>query len=129
LNALVRYARTDGGPHAEVFTEAADRFLLLLAPMTPHIAAELWERRHPGQPGVHDQRWPSFEPDLVKEESVTMVVQVNGKVRDRIEVDPSIGSDEAEALALASVRVSEVLAGALPKRVIVRPPALVNVVA
>jgi leucyl-tRNA synthetase len=129
LNALLRYVKVDGGPHIEVFTEAADRFLLLLAPMTPHVTAELWERRHPGEPGVHNQRWPSFDPDLVKQESVTMVVQVNGKVRDRIEVDPSIGAEAAEELALRSERVIEMLAGAAPKRVIVRPPALVNVVA
>jgi leucyl-tRNA synthetase len=129
LNAFQRYARTDGGPHAEVFTEAADRFLLLLAPMTPHLAAELWERRHPGEPGVHEQSWPSFDQELVKEDSVTMVVQVNGKVRDRIEVDPAIGADEAEAVALRSERVVEALGATSPKRVIVRPPALVNVVA
>jgi leucyl-tRNA synthetase len=54
---------------------------------------------------------------------------VNGKVRDRIEVDPSIGAAEAEALALGSERVIEALAGASPKRVVVRPPSLVNVVA
>jgi leucyl-tRNA synthetase len=97
--------------------------------MTPHLAAELWERRHPGEPGVHEQSWPSFDQELVKEDSVTMVVQVNGKVRDRIEVDPAIGADEAEALALRSERVVEALGATSPKRVIVRPPALVNVVA
>ncbi len=52
-NALVQYARLGGGPHVEVFSEAADVLLLLLAPMTPHIAAEVWERRHPDEPGVH----------------------------------------------------------------------------
>jgi leucyl-tRNA synthetase len=57
------------------------------------------------------------------------VVQVNGKVRDRIDVDPGIGAEEAEALALRSHRVLEVLGGSEPKRVIVRPPSLVNVVA
>jgi leucyl-tRNA synthetase len=128
-NALVQYARLDGGPHIEVFDEAADALLLLLAPMTPHLAAEVWERRHPDESGVHQQTWPSFDPELVKQESVTMVVQVNGKVRDRIEVDPEISSEEAETLALRSDRVIEVLGDAAPRRVVVRPPALVNVVA
>jgi leucyl-tRNA synthetase len=128
-NALVQYARVDGGPHVEVFDEAADVLLLLLAPMTPHIAAEAWERRHPGEPGVHAQSWPLFDLSLVKQESVTMVVQVNGKVRDRIEVDPEISSEEAEAMALRSHRVIEVLGNATPRRVVVRPPSLVNVVA
>jgi len=59
---------------------------------------------------------------------VTMVVQVNGKLRDRLEVDPSVGVVEAEALALGSPRVRELLGGAEPRRVIVRPPLLVNVV-
>ncbi len=58
-----------------------------------------------------------------------MVVQVNGKVRDRIEVDPEISSEEAEGLALRSDKVIEVLGGATPRRVVVRPPSLVNVVA
>jgi leucyl-tRNA synthetase len=129
LNAFLRYARIEGGPHPEVFTEAANRFLLLLAPMTPHVAAELWERRHPGEPSVHEQSWPSFDAALVTEDSVTMVVQVNGKVRDRIEVDPSIGAEQMKALALGSKRVIEALGGASPKRVVVRPPSLVNVVA
>jgi leucyl-tRNA synthetase len=129
LNAFLRYAQVEGGPHGEVFGEAGDVLLLLLAPMTPHIAAEIWERRHPIDPGVHAQRWPSFDPDLVLEASVTMVVQVNGKVRDRIEVDPGISPVEAEALALRSERVLDLLGGASPKRVVVRPPSLVNVVA
>jgi leucyl-tRNA synthetase len=64
----------------------------------------------------------------VKEPSVTMVVQVNGKVRDRIQVSPQIGAEEAETLALSSARVLEHLAGAAPRRVVVRPPTLVNVV-
>jgi leucyl-tRNA synthetase len=129
FNALLAYSKIDGGPHFDVFTEAADGLLLLLAPMTPHLAAELWEHRHPGAPSVHQQSWPTFDPDLVREESVTMVVQVNGKVRDRIEVDPGIGAVEAEELALSSERVLELLDGAPPRRVVVRPPTLVNVVA
>ena len=65
--------------------------------MTPHVTAELWERRHPGEPSVHLQRWPTFDPELVRQDTVTMVVQVNGKVRDRIEVDAGISEGDAEA--------------------------------
>ncbi len=128
-NGMLRYGREEAGPHEEVFGEAADTLLLLLAPMTPHVTAEIWERRHPGEPGLHARPWPSFDPELVKERSVIMVVQVNGKVRDRIEVAPDIASEEAERLALGSPRVIELLGGAAPRRVIVRPPGLVNVVA
>ena len=96
--------------------------------MAPHVTAELWERRHPGEPSVHLQRWPSFDPELVRQDTVTMVLQVNGKVRDRVEVEVGISEAEAEAVALASAKVVEALGGAVPKRVVARPPRLVNVV-
>jgi leucyl-tRNA synthetase len=128
LNALSRYARSKGGPHEAVFDEAADNLLLLLAPMTPHVAAELWERRHPAEAPVHAQLWPAFDRDLVAEEKVTLVVQVNGKVRDRIEVDPTIDAAEAEGLALRSERVAALVGDRPPRRVVARPPNLVNIV-
>jgi leucyl-tRNA synthetase len=106
--------------------EAIDTMLLLMAPMTPHITAELWEQRRGGH--IHEQRWPVADPELARLRSVTLVVQVNGKVRDRLEVDPGIDEAEAERLALASAKVQEQLAGAAPKKVIARPPKLVNVV-
>ncbi|MBF6557584.1 MAG: leucine--tRNA ligase [Acidimicrobiales bacterium] len=124
VNLLHPYARADG--QAQVLDEAVDTLLLLLAPMTPHLAAEAWEHRHGDH--VHLHPWPVADPELAAEESVTMVVQVNGKVRDRIEVAPDISEAEAEALALGSAVVMEALGGRSPRRVIVRPPKLVNVV-
>jgi leucyl-tRNA synthetase len=129
LNLLQRYGRSDAGPHEVVWAEAADALLSLLAPLTPHVTAEIWEQRHPGEPSVHLQRWPTFDPELVREETVTMVVQVNGKLRDKIDVSPEISEADAESAALASSKVVEALAGSQPRRVIVRPPRLVNVVA
>ncbi len=79
--------------------------LRLLAPMTPHVTAELWEHLWPGEPTVHLQSWPTYDPQLVRQDTVTMVVQVNGKVRDRVEVDASISEFEAEEKALASDKV------------------------
>jgi leucyl-tRNA synthetase len=106
---------------------AIDTLLLLLAPMTPHITAELWERRHPGE-HLHAQRWPQADPELAKLDTVTLVVQVNGKVRDRVDVAADIDAAEAERVALASERVAELLGGQPPKKVIARPPTLVNLV-
>jgi leucyl-tRNA synthetase len=128
LNLLQRYGRSSDGPHATVWDEAADALLSLLAPLTPHVTAELWEQRHPGEPSVHEQSWPTFDPALVREETVTLVVQVNGKLRDKVEVDPEITEAEAVAVALALPKVIETLAGREPQRVIARPPRLVNVV-
>ena len=100
--------------------------LLLLAPMTPHMAAEAWEHRHGDH--IHLRAWPVADPAMLVEDTVTMVVQVNGKVRDRIEVVPDVSEADAEALALAAAPVVAALGGKTPKRVIVRPPKLVNVV-
>ncbi|HLN17130.1 MAG TPA: leucine--tRNA ligase [Acidimicrobiales bacterium] len=128
LNELLVYQRVDGGPCRDVLDEGRDALLLLLAPMAPHLTAELWELVHGPGAAVHAQAWPSFDPALAEEASVILVVQVNGKVRDRIEVSPEVSAAEAEALALASPKVAELLDGGTPKRVVVRPPRLVNLV-
>ena len=128
LNRLQRYVRSRDGAHQVVWDEAADALLSLLAPMTPHLTAEIWDLRHAGKPSVHLQPWPTFDPDLVREETVTMVVQVNGKLRDKLEVSPEITEADAQLAALASPKVVESLAGRTPQRVVVRPPRLVNIV-
>jgi leucyl-tRNA synthetase len=106
---------------------AVDTLLLLLCPMAPHITAELWERRHPGE-HVHEKAWPEADPAMAAVTTETMVVQVNGKLRDRLEVPAGIDDAEAERLALASAKVQEHLSGAEPRKVIARPPKLVNIV-
>jgi leucyl-tRNA synthetase len=106
---------------------AVDTLLLVAAPCAPHITAELWERRHPGE-HIHARTWPTADPELAKLDTVTMVVQVNGKVRDKLEVDVAIGEAEAERLALESSKVQQSLAGTAPEKVIVRAPKLVNIV-
>ena len=122
----VVYKYLAGGAQVETLDSAIDVLILMLAPMAPHICAEMWQRRHGTD--VHRQAWPIADPDLTQMGSVTMVVQVNGKLRDRIDVAASVDAAEAERLALASSRVVEILAGAAPRKVIARPPNLVNVV-
>jgi leucyl-tRNA synthetase len=123
-NLLHKHARAGA---AAGLADAVDRLLLLMAPMTPHVTAELWDRRHPGQ-HVHAQAWPSFDPALAAALTETMVVQVDGKVRDRIEVEAGVGEAEMRRLALASAKVQAALAGAPPSKVIARPPRLLNLV-
>lgn len=125
LTNAIGAALRQGAP-SEVVEESTDTLLKLLAPFAPHLAAEAWERRHGGH--VHTEPWPVADASLLLEERVTLVVQVDGKLRDRIEVDA--GADEAETirLALASARVRELLDGAEPRRVVARPPRLVNIV-
>jgi leucyl-tRNA synthetase len=125
-NLLYRWVQADDGPHGPTLDAALDALLLVMAPAAPHLCAELWEARNGGH--VHEQRWPEADPAKLVDDTVTMVVQVNGKVRDRIEVPADIDEAAAEALALASDRVAAHLDGGSPKKVIVRPPGLVNVV-
>jgi leucyl-tRNA synthetase len=99
---------------------AIDTLLQLLAPMAPHITAELWARRHDGE-HVHERTWPVADPAMTTVDSVTMIVQVNGKVRAKLEVSPDISEAEATRLAVDAVSVE-------PSRVIAKPPKLVNIV-
>ncbi len=126
VNDLYRYVQADEGARAETLDDAIDTLLMLMAPMAPHISAELWERRRGGH--VHEQAWPVADPAKLTVDTVTLVVQVNGKVRDRLEVPAGIDAAEAERLALASPKVQANLAGAVPKKVVARPPKLVNLV-
>jgi leucyl-tRNA synthetase len=108
--------------------EAIETLLLLLAPSCPHIAEELWART--GRPySIHQRAWPVWDPDLAAEEVFTLVVQVNGKVRDRLEVPVDISEEEAKELALASDGAQRHLEGLEVKRVIYVPGRLVNIVA
>jgi len=102
-------------------------FVLLLAPYAPHLAEELWEKLGHKQSLAYEP-WPKYDEALLKESTVTVVIQVNGKLRDRIEVPGDISQAELEKLALANERVKEFLAGKQVKKVIVVPGKLVNVV-
>ncbi len=107
--------------------EATRTFVLLLAPFAPHIAEELWARLG-GPYSVHRQAWPEWDEALATEEIITMVVQVDGRVRDRLEVPAGTGEAEAQELALACDGVRRQLDGRRVARVIHVPGRLVNIV-
>ena len=115
-------------PECESVRDAVDALLKMLAPMAPHLAAEAWEKRHGAGANVHTEAWPVPDPTQLRDPTVTMVVQVNGKLVDKIEVDPGLSEKEAEKLALGSERVRERLSGRDPSHVVARPPRLVNLV-
>jgi leucyl-tRNA synthetase len=112
---------------AKVPADVASVFPRLLAPLAPHIAEELWHRIGHTE-SVVTAAWPVFDPTLIAVETATMVVQVNGKVRDRIEVPTSISETEAVALAMASDRVKAHMHGSEPRKVIARLPNVVSLV-
>jgi leucyl-tRNA synthetase len=119
----------DSGPGAAdpAVREAAETLVVLLSIFAPYTAEECWELLG-HEPSVALVAWPSADPALLVEDLVTCVVQVNGKVRDRLEVPPGIGEDELRGLALAAPGAVRALDGADVKMVIVRAPRLVNIV-
>ncbi len=112
----------------EAWDEAIRTLILLLAPSVPHITEELWERIG-GEYSVHQQPWPEWDEDLAADEVMTLIIQVNGKLRDRIEVPVSINEAKAKELALTSARVQRHLKGKQIARIIFAQGRLVNIVA
>ncbi|MFQ5482209.1 MAG: leucine--tRNA ligase [Nitrospinaceae bacterium] len=110
-----------------VLKEALERLVLLLAPFAPHIAAEMWSQL--GHAESTDRApWPGYEEALLQAEEITVVVQVNGKVRQKLEVPQAIGEAELKALALDDPKVRQWTDGKAVRKVIVVPNKLVNVV-
>ena len=133
IAALMEFAnflsqvKAKGSVSAAAWKEAQEKLLLLLAPTTPHLAEELWQRTG-HEYSIHNQAWPKWDEELVKEEQVTLVVQINGKLRDRILVSPNISEAEANELALKSKRVQAHLEGKEIVRRVYVPGRLLNYV-
>ena len=108
--------------------EAVEKLLVMLAPMAPHVTEELWERTG-HEFTVHNRTWPEWDPGLAADEVLTLVVQVNGRLRDRIEVPASISEEEARTTALESDRIKPHIEGKDIARVVYVPGKLVNIVA
>jgi leucyl-tRNA synthetase len=111
----------------KAWDQAVESLLLMIAPPAPHIAEELWERTGHSY-SVHQQPWPEADAELAKAETFTLVVQVNGKVRDKFDVPVDITEDAAKELAMSSPNVEKQIAGKEIVKVLVVPRRLVNIV-
>ena len=111
----------------DTWRECIEKFLLMLAPIAPHISEELWERTGHAY-SIHQQSYPEWDESLAADETITLVVQVNGRVRDRIEVPANIDESTANELALASEKVQPYTEGKVVDKAIYVPGRLVNVV-
>jgi len=125
-NYLVKL-KDEGAVSFSHWQEAIDTLLRLLAPTAPHLAEELWQQVGHSY-SIHNQSWPKWDEELAKEEEITLVVQVNGKLRDRIAVQASITEAEAKQVALQSQRVTAYLEGKEVLKTIYVPGRLVNLV-
>lgn len=126
LNDLAR-AKSAGAANDPAWDEAVTLYLLMMAPVTPHVAEELWSIL--GKPySIHTQPWPAVDEAAAAEDEVTLAIQVNGKVRDRITVPVGMTEEEVQSLALQREVVLKYLEGRPPRKVIVVPGKLVNIV-
>jgi leucyl-tRNA synthetase len=127
IAALMEYLNVlearDDAPHRE----EVETFLKLLAPYAPYISEELWERIG-GEYSIHQQAWPAYNPALLRTATMAIVVQVDGRVRDRIEVPAEADTEEVQHLAQAAPNVARHLAGRTVRNVVCVPGRLVNVV-
>jgi leucyl-tRNA synthetase len=122
LNYLAKLEPEQLGRHT------IESYVLMLAPMAPFVGEEFW-RELGHQSSVHLEQWPKFDPALTVDETVTVVVQINGKVRDRLEIEAGAAEEDVRARALASEAVRRNLDGKTPKKVIYVPNKLVSIVA
>ena len=117
----------DSSVDSKTWDGCTEKLLLMLAPMAPHMTEELWEMK--GHPySIHQQDFPTWDDDLAAEDVITLVLQVNGKVRDKIEVSANIEESEAQALAMASPKIQGFVAGKSVVKSVYVPGRLLNVV-
>jgi leucyl-tRNA synthetase len=128
VNATRKAIDSGCGPADPAVREAAETVAILLSLVAPYTAEEMWERLG-HQPTVARAGWPAVDAALLVEESVTAIVQVQGKIKARLEVSPDISEADLEAAALADPAVTRALDGKTVRKVIVRAPKLVNIVA
>jgi leucyl-tRNA synthetase len=126
FSATAQEAKTEIDP--AVVREAIEATLTLLSPMTPHLCEELWQLTG-HTTTLNEVAWPNYDEEAAKDEEITVVLQVNGKVRSRLQVAPGIAKDELEKIALADANVLKFTDGKTVRKVIVVPNKLVNIVA
>ena len=126
-NALQDAAR-EAKVSAAVWDEAVETMLLLMAPFTPFVAEELWSRTGHAY-SIHNQAWPAYDAEIAAEDEITLVVQVNGKLRDRIQVPADISEEDAKRMALESDGAQRHMDGKEPRKIIyVAQRGMVNIV-
>jgi leucyl-tRNA synthetase len=127
VNATRKAIDSGAGPGDPAVREAAESIAISLSLVAPFTAEEMWENLG-HKPAVALAGWPTIDTALLEEDAVTVILQVNGKILDRIEVAPSISDSELEKLAMANETIASTISGAQIKKVITRAPKLVNIV-
>lgn len=126
VNGLYQYKEVENYNEA-VMAEAIDAMALLLAPFTPHVTEEIWQSLGHTD-SIHKHAWPAVDEKALVEDEVTIILQINGKLRDKVVMPINLDKAETEKLALAQPKIAEMLEGKEVKKVIVVPNKLVNIV-
>ena len=131
LMELLNYmyqVREKGAYGTEAWDEAVDIYLRMLAPVAPHIAEELWVEVCGKPYSIHQQPWPKVDKDATVEDRIILPIQVNGKLRDRIELPADVSEQDAKEAAIASEGIKKFIEGKEIRKVIYIPARLVNIV-
>ena len=133
ISALMKFTnyltkvKEDGSVTEKDWQQSIKTLMLLLAPTAPHLTEELWQRIG-NDYSIHNRRWPTWDEELAKEEEITLVVQINGKMRDRLIVPASITEDEARNLALERQKVKAYTENKTIAKLVYIPKRLINLV-
>ena len=127
VNAMHAYRDAAATAHPALLRETIEALLRLLAPFAPHIAEEIWNQLGHSA-SIHQQSWPKWDAEAIKTDTVEIVVQINGKVRDKLTVPSELSSAELEQVALQQEKVQQLIEGKTVVKVIAVPNKLVNIV-
>jgi len=129
VNALYHYLQNvDAALHNTALLKTAIRnLILLMAPFAPHLCEELWEM-FGEKPSIFNQAWPAYDAAALQKQEITWVIQVNGKIRERVEAAIDLSEEQAGKIATTSGRMPELLAGKKINKVVVVPGKLINLV-
>jgi len=134
LNSEKKSQISNGAGNKQLAKNYLKTLLLLLAPFAPHLSEELWQNfiirgsKFEIKNSIHGQSWPKYDQKLIKEKIISLIVQVNGRVRDKIEVEFDISEEKAKILALSRDKVQKWITGKEIKKVVFVKEKLINIV-
>jgi leucyl-tRNA synthetase len=129
VNAMYKYREEQKDAfNVELFRFAVVNLVVILSPFTPHVCEEMWQHME-GEGLVYDQLWPEFDEAALVKDTVEIVVQINGKVKDKMSIPADAGKEDMEKAAMESDKIKELTAGKNIVKVIAVPGKLVNIVA